>query len=707
MMPVKHLVSLCKRCVMANDFLFELGCEELPSASVLPLAEALKEGLVSALDKAQLKYDQVSSYATPRRLALLIKNLQEEQPSQTVCRRGPALTAAYQANGQPSSALLGFAKSCGVDVTSLSVSKTDKGEWVTYETQIQGLPTKELLPALIHEILKNLPIAKPMRWGDGDEEFARPVHWAVMLYGEELIKTTILGVQTNSHSYGHRFHHPHAVEITEPQAYESLLQDAFVIADFSARRDLILEQVKQIADQYEAEPIIPEALLEEVTSIVEWPQAILAGFEKEFLQVPPEALIASMQAHQKCFALQDKSANLLPYFITVANISSSNPTQVALGNEKVMRARLSDAAFFFAQDKKQALSHHIPATSKVVFQVKLGSLQEKSQRIKELMDFLSKALAVPAEHAHRAAELSKCDLMTGMVGEFPELQGLMGYYYARHDGEAVDVAIALKEQYMPRFAGDELPLTTLGLALSLADRLDTLVGIFAIGEKPSGVKDPFKLRRHALAVARLLISIPAKLELSTLINETRKIYGNKLATNQALDDLKPFILERLQSYYHSQNMTVDLFQAVRARQDDWLFDFDKRIQALAEFTTLPEASALAAACKRVNNILQQAELAEEKEVKINEDLLTEGAEKALYAHLCSMQNLLEPLYEKANYKTVLTQLASLREPVDAFFEHVMVMVDDPAIKKNRLKLLSRLKALLQGVADISLLQLNL
>ncbi|ASQ46762.1 glycine--tRNA ligase subunit beta [Legionella clemsonensis] len=690
---------------MVNDFLFELGCEELPSGAVWPLTEALTANLLAALDKAQINYGITHSFATPRRLAIRITELQDEQPSQTVSRRGPAVAAAYDANGQPTPALLGFAKSCGVGVDALSVSKTDKGEWLVYESVTQGAKTRNLLPELITQALASLPIAKPMRWGDGDAEFARPVHWAVLLYGNEVIATTILGVQTARVTYGHRFHHPQAIEIPAPSHYESLLQEAYVIADFASRRKEIVKQVEQLAERHNANAIMPENLLDEVTSIVEWPQALLANFEKEFLSVPSEALIASMQSHQKCFALRDKSGQLLPHFITVANITSLEPKQVVSGNEKVMRARLSDAAFFFHQDKKEPLSQRISTTEKVVFQAKLGSLRDKTKRIEKLMISLTPSLALDKQQAIRAAQLSKCDLMTGMVGEFPELQGLMGYYYACHDGEAKEVAIALNEQYMPRFAADELPSTPLGLAMSLADRLDSLVGIFAIGQKPSGVKDPFKLRRHALAIARLLISTPARLDLSALITETIHSYTNTLSINEDLiEEVQSFILERMQSYYHSQNISIDLFHAVRARQENWLYDFNKRILALSAFVLLPEATVLSAACKRVNNLLQQA--GQLNAAVIDENLLEEGAEKSLFAHLCAMEKTVEPLYAAADYQTILTQLASLREPVDAFFEHVMVMVDDETIRKNRLQLLTRLQALLQGVADISLLQLN-
>lgn len=693
---------------MASDFLFELGCEELPSGAVRALADALTTNIVAALDKAQIRYGELRTFASPRRLAVLITDLQEEQARQTLTRRGPALAAAYDEKGQPTPALLGFAKSCGVAVKDLITSKTDKGEWLVHESLSVGAKTADLLPAMINQSLASLPIAKPMRWGNGVAEFARPVHWAVMLFANEVIDCDILGVKTGRFSYGHRFHHPQAIEITSPQQYESLLRDAFVIADFDARRAQIVKQVEQLAAQYSAQALMPDALVDEVTSIVEWPQALIANFEQDFLEVPAEALIASMQAHQKCFALQNSGGQLLPHFITVANIASTNPQQVIAGNEKVMRARLSDAAFFFRQDKKQALSQHIPATEKVVFQIQLGSLQDKAKRVQGLMAFLAKPLQLDMQEAGRAAELSKCDLMTGMVGEFPELQGLMGYYYARHDGETDKVALALNEQYMPRFAGDQLPSSKMGLALSLADRLDTLVGIFAIGQKPSGVKDPFKLRRHALAVVRMLIATPTQLNLSELIAETLRIYGDKLPKPKALvAELQPFILERMQSYYHSHNLSVDLVLAVRARQENWLYDFDQRIHALAAFIKMPEAAVLSAACKRVNNILQQAGQAEVKFEAINEGLLEEGAEKALFAHLKSMEQLVKPLYTNEDYGKILNQLASLREPVDAFFEHVMVMVDNQAIKMNRLQLLVRLQSLLQGVADISLLQLSL
>lgn len=691
---------------MVNDFIFELGCEELPSGAVLPLASAFAQHMVDSLEKAQLAHGPIKIFASPRRIALFIKSLEVEQKAQKITRKGPAFIAAYDKEGKPTQALLGFAKSCATEVDRLSKIETDKGAWMIYEMESAGKKTSALLPDMVRQSLSNLPIAKPMRWGDKDDEFARPVHWAVMLLGDEVIETPILGIISSNTSRGHRFHHPDTVVIQSPEGYESQMREAFVIADFAQRKRMIQEQVQSLAEKQGAIAIMPDELIDEVTSIVEWPQALLANFQASFLEVPAEALIASMQSHQKCFALKDHEGHLLPYFITVANISSADPKQVIAGNEKVMRARLSDAAFFFSQDKKQALSQHIPATERVIFQAKLGSLQDKASRVAALMQYLAKALALDEVKALRAAALSKCDLMTGMVGEFPELQGLMGYYYAMHDGEEQEVAAALNEQYMPRFAADAIPSTQLGLALSLADRLDTLVGIFAIGQKPSGVKDPFKLRRHALAVVRMLASIPQPLNLSTLLSEAAAQYAAFLPVEAALlTEIKAFILDRSQSFYQSQGIANELVLAVRACQDDWIFDADKRIRALQTFVTMPEAASLSAACKRVTNLLNQA-VASSRSLVLDESLLQEKAEAQLLQSIKSVSVRIESLYGHAEYGLVLQELAGLKEAVDAFFDSVMVMVDDALIKQNRLALLARLQELLQGVADISLLQLS-
>lgn len=683
---------------MMNDVLFELGLEELPSGAVLPLANALADNCVAALLKANLTHGEVMRFATPRRLAVLIQDVQVEQATQSVVRRGPVASLPRDAQ-----AVTGFAKSCGVSVDQLATASTEKGEWWVYESIKPGAHLRDLLPAMINQAVATLPIAKPMRWGSGDTQFVRPVHWAVLLLGTEVVPADVLGVNTGRHSVGHRYHHPEPIMIQNPRSYASLLKDACVIADFDERRQAIVEQVRQLAVKRDSIAVMPNDLIDEVASIVEWPNALLAQFEPSFLEVPAEALIAAMQSHQKCFALRDHQGHLLPQFITVSNIASKDPQHVIYGNESVMRARLSDAAFFFQLDKKKPLSDYYPATTQVVFQQKLGSLADKSKRLQQLMAVLADALTLDATEASRAAELSKCDLMTGMVGEFPELQGLMGYYYARNDGEIEAVAKALDEQYMPRFSADQLPPSPLGHALSLADRLDTLVGAFAIGQKPTGDKDPFKLRRHALAIVRLLVATPLPLTLSDLIAQARQIYGSNLPDiDKRLTELRPFILDRLQSFYQVQGISADIVHAARACQDEWLFDLDKRIHALLAFIHLPDATVLTAACKRVNNILLKAsEYAFDH--PIEPELLNEAAELALFERIKAVENAVSSPEHASDYGFILAQLAGLRDPLDSFFEHVMVMVDKPALRDNRLRLLARLQTLLQSVADISLL----
>jgi glycyl-tRNA synthetase beta chain len=688
---------------MVNDFIFELGCEELPSGLVWPLADEFAQLLLAQLDKAELSYGMVERFATPRRIGIVIHALASQQKNQQKTRRGPAVSAAFDPAGNPTPALIGFAQSCGVAPEQLTRAHTDKGDWMVFDALQEGVATRCLLPEMVRQALTSLSIPKPMRWGAFVEVFARPVHWAVMMYGDEVLEHPILGIQSGGLSYGHRFHHPEPIAIKSARAYEAQMKESYVIADFAARKALIEEQVKQLAAKHHAFAVIPESLLDEVTSIVEWPIALLAHFDAAFLEVPAEALIASMQSHQKCFALKDAQDKILPYFITVSNIASQSPKQVVLGNEKVMRARLSDAAFFYASDKKNPLSQHIESTKRVVFQASLGSVYDKSIRMQALMPHLSQALEIPLNLAKRATALSKCDLMTGMVGEFPELEGLMGYYYALNDGEDKTVACALNEQYMPRFAEDALPQTQLGLALSLADRLDTLVGIFGIGQTPTGVKDPFKLRRHALAVVRMLVAIPAPLNLSTLIDEVASNYGDCFSAEQScVSSLQSFILERLNSYYLNQGISIELVNAVRRKQEDWLYDLDMRLNALKAFVQGLEASSLAAACKRVNHLLKQSGSANAL-IDINTSLLEPGAEKALYECVQHSITVVEPLYRTGDYGALLKHLASLKEPIDAFFETVMVMVEDAEIKKNRIALLYQLQSILQGVADISLL----
>lgn len=682
---------------MMNDFLFELGCEELPSKAVKTLSLSLQTFMTAALAARQWEYQSLRVFATPRRLAVLITGLCENAPVQTQIRRGPSRAAAFDEAGNPTKALLGFMRSCNAEIPQLKEVETDKGIWMEYTQSLPQLTVTHAMPALIIEALAALPITKPMRWGSSAIEFVRPVHWIVMLYADQVVEATVFGIKAGQTTYGHRFHHPQACLIASAAAYESLLKAASVMPDFEQRRENILQQLHALANAQGMQAVIADALLDEVTSIVEWPVALMVAFDPVFLQVPVEALIASMQVHQKCFALKNPDGSLCPFFITVSNIQSTNPQQIVAGNEKVMRARLSDAAFFFNQDKKQPLAARIGLTETVVFQEKLGSLADKVTRMEPLLLALSALLpALPLPQALRALALSQCDLMTGMVGEFPELQGIMGYYYALHDGEHPQVACALKEQYWPRFSGDLLPTSLPGLALSLIQRLDTLLAIFSIGQIPSGVKDPFKLRRHALATVRLLMALPATVPLSTLLA------ASPLSTSPLVEAVHAFILERLPAYYQIQGISAEVVAAVLATQKNVFSDMDKRVQALAVFSQQPQAGALSAACKRVGNVLQHAESASGI-TQLRVACLTEPAEKALWHALEEVVTLSATHYAQGDYAAVLTLLAGLKEPVDDFFDKVMVMVDDPVLRANRLALLRRLQALLQGVADIGCL----
>jgi len=689
---------------MSRDFLFELGTEELPSGSVFSLAEALAERIKAGLSNARLKHGLVRAFSTPRRLAVLIHDVQLEQASHHVERLGPREEAGLQPDGTPSKALLGFARSCNIAVDELAVVDTPKGRRFAYNAMIPAVPTSEILPELVRDAVMGLPIPKPMRWASGSQAFVRPVHWAILLFGSDVVKLELFGCVTDRLTFGHRYHHPEAIQIDAPKDYEVRLQEASVMVDFKGRRKAITESVLQALEPIHADAVMPEALLDEVTSIVEWPTALLVNFEAKFLDIPSEVLIESMQSHQKCFAVRDKQGTLLPHFVTVSNIKSTSPEHVIKGNERVMKARLSDAEFFFAEDKKQLLHDRVKATESVVFQAKLGSLRDKTARIEAIMSHLIEPLALDSNDALRAACLCKCDLLTGMVGEFPELQGTMGYYYAECDGEPPAVAEALKEQYLPRFSADELPHSDLGLALSLADRIDTLVGIFAIGLKPTGENDPFKLRRHALAIVRLLGALPVSVGLSSLLNAARCAYGTRfLSDDELLPAVQTFILGRLPAFYHTVNNAAELVNAALAKQSDCLRDLDTRIVALDAFMQQPEAKILAAACKRVNKLLKHAPVIQDDAHQVDEALFQDAPERALFQRIIKLEAVVGKLYADALYGDILVELTSLREPVDAFFEHVMVMVEDAAIKTNRLRLLARLQALLQGVADMSLL----
>lgn len=690
-----------------SDFLFELGVEELPSKAVSTLSAALAANIKDGLKKANIQHADIEYFGSPRRIAVVVKDVASMQDKQKVSRRGPAVAGSLDADNNPKPSLQGFARSCGVESSELSKVATPKGDWWMYEAELDGKPTQDLLLEIVQESLDKLPIAKLMTWGDARFNFVRPVHWAVMLLGDEVIPGELFAVKVGSESYGHRFHHPEAVSIANPSSYVDALYNAKVVSSFATRRTMILEQLNGLAAEHSLTAIIPDDLLDEVTSIVEWPNAILANFAPEFLEVPEEAIIESLQQHQKCFALKDKQGKLSPHFITVANIVSKKPEKVIAGNEKVVKARLSDAAFFYEQDAKQPLANYALGIDKVVFHAKLGSLADKVQRMTQVMHYLAPHLNLDVKLAERASLLSKCDLLTGMVGEFPELQGIMGYYYAEKDGESPEVAASIKEHYYPRFAADELPGSTYGAALSIADRIDNLVGLFAIKQKPTGVKDPFKLRRHALALVRILLSLKQELSLDDLIAASIDTYAEVVAVDkqEVTASLLTFIFDRMQSYYQAQEIDSQFFLAVKAQQTQHLADMDERIQALLHFKQIPEAAALAAACKRVDNILANAKL-ESVVSQISEELLTEAAEQSLFANMLELEKTVESLQASNDYSGILSSLASIKQPLDDFFTNVMVMVDDEKIKLNRLQLLVRLQKLLKTVADIGLINLQ-
>jgi glycyl-tRNA synthetase beta chain len=691
--------------MMSRDLLIEIGTEELPPKALLTLSRAFRQGIEDGLTKAGLDVASMQAFASPRRLAVLVKGVPARQTDKTVERRGPALTAAFDEEGVPTKAAQGFAASCGVTMDQLETVETDKGAWLMHRSVQPGRATAEIIPEIVKASLDRLPIPKRMRWGDLDAEFVRPVHWVVMLFGDSVIDCEILSVRSGRETRGHRFHHPAPLYLGEPEAYEALLlSEGRVIADFAKRREAVRAQILEAAAQLGGNAVIDEALLDEVTALVEWPVAIVGDFEKRFLEVPAEALVSSMKGHQKYFHVVDGDGQLMPHFIAIANIDSRDPAHVRAGNERVIRPRLADASFFWHQDRKEPLAARIEVLKTVVFQQKLGTLQAKSERVATLAGSIAQMMGADVANAERAARLAKCDLMTAMVGEFPELQGIMGRYYAVHDGEPAEVATALDEQYMPRHAGDALPGTATGQALAIADRLDTLAGIFGIGQLPTGDKDPFALRRAALGVLRTCIEKKLDLDLRTLLEsaaERLRKDGVKIAdttANQVFD----FMMERLRAYYQDAGIGADTFEAVLARQPSRPLDFHARIHAVSAFRRLPEAESLAAANKRIHNILRKAEVAVPDQVRAEH--FAEPAERQLGEQLAALEGEVRGLLAERRYEDALCRLAGLREAVDGFFDAVMVMSDDPALRDNRLALLKRLGDLFLEVADISRLQ---
>lgn len=692
-----------------SDFLFEIGTEELPPKSLRKLAEALGKGIADGVTKAGLGYKDYRVYSTPRRLAVLIDDLDTTQPDTVVERRGPALTAAFDNQGNPTQAALGFAQSCGVGADQLETLENNKGAWLVFRHPRQGRPAAELLTGIIENALAHLPVPKYMRWGNLDSAFVRPVHWLVMLLGDKLIDAAMFGVKTGRETRGHRFHHHDALYIAEPDAYAPLLEsEGHVMPDFDIRREAIRAQVMELAVAAKGQAVIDEDLLDEVTAMVEWPVALIGEFEQRFLDVPSEALISAMKRHQKYFHVVDRHGKLLPCFIAVSNIESRDAKVVRAGNERVIRPRLADAAFFWNQDRKQRLLDRSKELGNVVFQNKLGTLHDKAVRMSELAVCIAEQLGGNKGWAKQAAALAKCDLVTAMVGEFPELQGTMGRYYALHDGEPAEVAQAIDEQYMPRFAGDELPVSKTGQAVSIADKIDTLTGIFAIGQLPSGDKDPFALRRAALGALRIIIERQLPVDLIDLLNESVNIYskqGNiKKIADDIIEQVYGFMMERLRVYYTDAGIEHDVFEAVMSRKPTRPCDFDSRLRAVESFRKMPEAESLTVANKRIHNILRQA--GDVIPEVMNNKLFMEDAEQVLAERMSTLSAEVHPLLDQGDYTEALKRLASLRNPVDTFFDKVMVMADEQDIRVNRLALLNNMHNLFMRVADLTRLQMH-
>jgi len=685
-----------------SDCLIELGTEELPPKALLKLSQAFTAGVSRGLESAGLSASSVESFATPRRLAILLKDIPLKQQDQLVEKRGPALKAAFDADGNASKAAMGFARSCGVEVSDLAQKETEKGAWLYFDKKQKGQELSALLADIVSDSLAKLPIPKRMRWGDRSDEFVRPVQWLVMIVDDQVIDANILGSVAGNQTQGHRFHASDAITISQAADYESLLNDsAYVVASFEKRREIIRSQLEQTAAQLGGAVRIDEGLLDEVTALVEWPVAVSGRFDEEFLSVPVEALVSTMQDHQKYFSVFDKNNQLLPYFITISNIQSKNPDVVSHGNERVIRPRFSDAKFFWEQDQKVTLSSRLQSLESVVFQKQLGSLGDKVMRIRSLAGYIAETLSSDVTQAERAAELCKCDLMTEMVGEFPKLQGIMGNYYAQIDGESETVANAIEQHYWPRFAGDAVPQQSAGQCVAIADRIDTMLGIFAIGQKPTGVKDPFGLRRAALGIIRIMIENKLAIDINDLCQQAAAGLADKVNAKPAVQDVVDYIDDRLKAYYQDQQIRFDVVDAVQACKPGVLTDLQNRVMAVNDFLSNDSAVALAAANKRISNILKKQDTVS---VDVNPELFQEQAEKDLYQKLSEVEKIALPHFDSGDYLPGLNALADLRPVVDQFFDDVMVMVDDNTLKQNRLALLQTLANSFLRVADFSRIQ---
>jgi len=685
-----------------HPLLLEIGCEELPSSSLRALGEGLEQTLLAQLAERELSHGSSRWFATPRRLAVLVEGLAERTPDKEQESLGPPLAQARDGEGNWTRAAEGFATRCGVSPEELQVIDTPKGERLGLRQTVAGIAAADCLAEIANAALQTLPIAKRMRWGAGRMEFARPVHWVVLMLGEQTGFGPVMDLDSGNRSFGHRFHSPGPIDITNAAQYEAALLEARVVADFARRCETIRAQVDAVAGELNAKAVIDPSLLEEVASLVEWPVALAGRFDEEFLKVPAEALISSMQSHQKYFPVvtDNDEAQLLPHFITVSNIESRDPAQIISGNERVIRPRLADAAFFYQQDLRHSLASQLERLDAVVFQEKLGSLGARARRIEQLAGLLAPRLGADETHARRAGLLCKADLVSEMVLEFADMQGIAGAYYARNDGEDAAVANAIQQHYWPLGAGSELPAEPVARCVALADRLDTLVGIFGIGQKPSGSRDPFGLRRASIAVLRLLIDGEIALDLGEALAMAAAGYDDGTLHEKTVSQVLDYALDRLPALYDGQGIAVEVFRAVRATDITEPLDLARRVQAVKAFLARDEALALAAANKRVANILAKLDDSHEFS-EVSDNLLIEADEKALYAALGSMAEENRQALSKANYSGALENLAALREPVDAFFDSVMVNAEDLELRHNRLNLLHRLRQEFLAIADIS------
>lgn len=687
--------------IASKDLLFELGCEELPPTTLKTLRDHLLNGICAGLDDANLSYGKTHSFASPRRLAVWIEGVETAQADETVEKRGPAVAAAYDKEGNPSKAALGFARGCGAEFSDLGTLKTDKGEWLSYKKLEKGQAAEALIPGIIEKSLNRLPIAKRMRWGSSNEAFVRPVHWVVLLFGNDVINSQFYGITASNTTFGHRFHAPAGISIDKPSDYSEQLSKAMVIADFEERKAAIEKQAIQAAEAVNGNAHIEPSLLDEISALVEFPVAVTGRFDEHFLALPKEVLITTMQINQKYFPVLDSAGALLPFFITISNIQSTNPASVSHGNERVISPRLSDAEFFWQQDLKTSLADRIASLDNVVFQHKLGSVGDKTRRIEKLSSELAKQLGHNLDYASRAALLSKTDLVTDMVGEFASLQGVIGRYYATENAEPEEVATAIQEQYLPKQSGGTLPSTQTGQILALSDKLDTVVGIFSIGLLPTGDKDPFALRRASLGVLRILIEHNIKLDLKSLVSLSCQHFNHDFDEDSTTKQVIGFMLDRLKGYCLSQGFSPEQFAAVTSVNCTEPVDFMNRLQAVKEFALLDEAASLGEANKRIQNLLKKApnNVAEH----FNEAILSDSQEIHLHKELQKTELQINPLIEQNNYIDALKALSTLKQPIDDFFEHVFIMADDEKVKNTRLALLANIHANFIKIADISMI----